>query len=1280
MKKSILVVLAIVLAGVCALLFSLFYNEAKHTAIARLNEEQRIHARQAAQGIGDFFATWTRNLEPLSKMDEIVDNAPAGQRYLNLFLEANQDQIVSMSRMDERGVILYNSPQSDSVGSDISNQKHVRELLRDHKPVISDVFRAIEGFDAIALHVPVFKGAEFKGSVGILINYESLARRYLDVIQIGPTGRAWVVSRDGTLLYSPIPELTGKSALDAMKDSPSRINMVHDMLQGHEAAATYLSERSGSRQRAAENNAPVTVRNAQQTRNYAVYMPVHIGNTFWSIAVASDEQDVLSGLNSFRNKLACVLGALFLCGIMFSIVGAKAWFLVKEQEQRKLAEKLQKTEQTARMATQEVTEHKRMEEALRQSRERLDLALRSSSMATFDWDLLRDKRTWDDQVHHLLGTKPETFTGTTQEFFQVIHPEDHSAVKAAIARAVETGDYENDYRAVWPDGSIHHISARGKVYRNPAGQPALMSGVCWETTERIEAEARIAHLNRELQQKLGEVEEANAALTASRQSALSLAGDAVNARKEAERANAELQSKNQFLSASRLAALNLMDDALKARQQAEAAALEQQKLNRALTALKESSHAMTRATSESQYLDEVCKTLLANCGHAMVWIGFAENDAARTVRPAACAGFEQSYLDSLKITWADTERGRGPTGTAIRTGKPCRCKNMLTDPAFAPWRAEALKHGYASSLVAPLLSQDKAFGAITIYSRQPDAFSDDEIRLLAELADDASTCIRSLRAIAERQRTEQQLYLLSTAVESAANGIAVTDSAGRILWINPAFTRMTGYSPAEAVGQNPRVLKSGRHSPEFYRLMWNTLVKGENWHGELVNRRKDGSFYPEEMTIAPVRVHGAEVTHYVAIKQDITARKRAERRTELLAETASHLLSSDEPQLVVEELCGKVLDFLDCQLFFNFLVDDSQQRLHLNACSGISKEQAAKIEWLDYGVAVCGCAARDGCRIVAANIQETPDPRTELVKSYGVQAYACHPLMIADRLLGTLSFGTRTRKNFTEEELSFMKAVSDLVATAMERKRTQAALQFTAEEAKRSNRDLEQFAYIASHDLQEPLRAVGGYVRLIQRRFPENIDAKAVQFINGAAEGADRMERLITDLLAFSRVGTHGGAFSTASLEAVLSEALRNLHSSIQDAQAKVTTDPLPTLTVDATQMMQIFQNLIGNAIKFHSERPPEIHVSAKKEPGRWVLSVRDNGIGIEPQYYDRIFQIFQRLHTRRHYPGTGIGLAICKKMVERHGGAIWVESTPGQGSTFCFSLPDTSAMKQPNT
>jgi PAS domain S-box-containing protein len=232
------------------------------------------------------------------------------------------------------------------------------------------------------------------------------------------------------------------------------------------------------------------------------------------------------------------------------------------------------------------------------------------------------------------------------------------------------------------------------------------------------------------------------------------------------------------------------------------------------------------------------------------------------------------------------------------------------------------------------------------------------------------------------------------------------------------------------------------------------------------------------------------------------------------------------------------------------------------------------------------------------------------------------------------------------------------------------ALLRAAEDLKRSNLDLEQFGYVASHDLQEPLRAVAGYVSLLEHRFPEKVDAKMREYIAGAAEGATRMEQLITDLLAFSRLSTDGRTFAEANVGAALDTALRNLQFSIRAANAAVTSDPLPTLRVDESQIVQLFQNLIANALKFRSERPPRVHIGVRLEEGRWVFRVEDNGIGIDPQHSERIFQVFQRLHTRKVYPGTGIGLAICKKIVERHGGKIWVESQPGQGSTFCFSIP----------
>jgi light-regulated signal transduction histidine kinase (bacteriophytochrome) len=241
------------------------------------------------------------------------------------------------------------------------------------------------------------------------------------------------------------------------------------------------------------------------------------------------------------------------------------------------------------------------------------------------------------------------------------------------------------------------------------------------------------------------------------------------------------------------------------------------------------------------------------------------------------------------------------------------------------------------------------------------------------------------------------------------------------------------------------------------------------------------------------------------------------------------------------------------------------------------------------------------------------------------------------------------------------------------RKVAEEALLHAAEDLKRSNLDLEQFGYVASHDLQEPLRAVAGYVRLLEHRFPESVDAKTREYIAGAAEGATRMEQLITDLLAFSRLSTEGQVFVPVNLEAPLRAALRTLQFSITKANAVVTNDPLPTARVDESQLAQLFQNLIANALKFRSERPPQIHIGARAEEGCWVVRVQDNGIGIDPQYFERIFQLFQRLHTRKVYAGTGIGLAICKKIIERHGGKIWVESQMGQGSTFVFSLPEAA-------
>ena len=238
-----------------------------------------------------------------------------------------------------------------------------------------------------------------------------------------------------------------------------------------------------------------------------------------------------------------------------------------------------------------------------------------------------------------------------------------------------------------------------------------------------------------------------------------------------------------------------------------------------------------------------------------------------------------------------------------------------------------------------------------------------------------------------------------------------------------------------------------------------------------------------------------------------------------------------------------------------------------------------------------------------------------------------------------------------------------------ERKQVEERLNQITAEMQRSNTELEQFAYVISHDLQEPLRMVSSYTQLLAKRYSNKLDSDADEFIAYAVDGAKRMQTLLHDLLDYSRVGTRGKPFTLVNCEHVVEQAMANLKIAIEESEAAVSYDVLPTVMGDEGQLVQLFQNLIGNAIKFRREEPPKVHIWARRRNSVVTFSVNDNGIGINPQHSQSIFEIFRRLHTREEYPGTGMGLAICKKIVERHGGHISVQSQPGQGSTFDFSV-----------
>ena len=296
-------------------------------------------------------------------------------------------------------------------------------------------------------------------------------------------------------------------------------------------------------------------------------------------------------------------------------------------------------------------------------------------------------------------------------------------------------------------------------------------------------------------------------------------------------------------------------------------------------------------------------------------------------------------------------------------------------------------------------------------------------------------------------------------------------------------------------------------------------------------------------------------------------------------------------------------------------------------------------------------------------------PRWDRDKVQNLMQYYVHLAKMIARLSYTNVGLTRAvaKQKLTEDELR--KAKEELETRVVERT---AELRTTLTELERSNKELEMFAYVASHDLQEPLRLVSAYTQMMMERYRDRLPAEADPIVGFILDGVTRMQRLIQDLLVLSRVSMHGKPFAPTDCEEVLAQTIINLRVTMEEQNALVMHDPLPILMADAGQLAQLFQNLIGNAIKFRGEAPPQIYIGARKtdDGASWLFSVRDNGIGIDREHFERIFVVFQRLHGRKHYPGSGIGLAICKKIVERHGGRIWVESERGKNSTFYFTIP----------
>jgi PAS domain S-box-containing protein len=531
--------------------------------------------------------------------------------------------------------------------------------------------------------------------------------------------------------------------------------------------------------------------------------------------------------------------------------------------------------------------------------------------------------------------------------------------------------------------------------------------------------------------------------------------------------------------------------------------------------------------------------------------------------------------------------------------------------------------------------------------------------------------------LSERKQAEktvrEQSDILDSLFKYTITPLVLLDRKFNFIRVNEAYARSCGKDLSEFEGRNHFEFYPHEENEAIFKEVIKTKTPFQ-----AVARPFSFPDHPEwgvtywDWTLTPLPDEKGDVQYLVFALQDVTERKKAEEELRKASLHARRLIEASLDPLVTINAGGKITDV----------------NLATELATGVSREDIIGSDFSDYFTEPD--KAREGYQKVFTKgyvkdyplaIRHTSGRVMDVLYNatiYKNEAGEVEGAFAAARDL--------TEQKKTEEELAHHREhLEDLVKERTEqleetnrylgkeiaiRKQAEKELEELMEELKRSNADLQQFAYAASHDLQEPLRVVAGFVKLLEKRYQDKLDEKADEYIQYAIEGVKRMQMLIKDLLAFSQVGTKGKTFSPVNCSVALEQAIYNLHSAIEESGAEITYDLLPTLDGDLSQLTSLFQNLLGNAIKFRGRKRLKVHISAERKEAEWTFSVRDNGIGIDPKYAGRIFVIFQRLHTRDEYEGTGIGLAVCKKIVERHGGRMWVESEDGKGSTFFFTMP----------
>jgi two-component system CheB/CheR fusion protein len=715
-----------------------------------------------------------------------------------------------------------------------------------------------------------------------------------------------------------------------------------------------------------------------------------------------------------------------------------------------------------------------------------------------------------------------------------------------------------------------------------------------------------------------------------------------------------------------------------------------------------------------------------------------------------CTKFHRAHPDACRhCTESDLELTRGVSPGEFKLYK---CKNGMWD-AVTPlmvggqhmgnifwgqfffddesvdrgfFRAQARKYGFnedeylAALDKVPRISRAALDTGMAFYLKLADMLSKlsyGNIKL-AQTLSVRDALLNSLRESEERLKRAQEIsHLGSWDLDLVNNRLTWSDEVYRIFGLQPQEFSATYEAFLEAVHPDDRAAVDASYS--------GSIRDGKDTYEieHRMVRKVTGEIRYVHEKCQHFRDKTGKIIRSVGMVHDITERKLAEetikksmRRFELLSGTANEFLKAVDPHKTMESVCRKVMNNLDCHAFFNFLVDENAGKLHLNACAGIPEEEVKRIEWVDFGVTVCGCVARDGERIVAQHILTTPDERTELLKSFGIKALACHPLLgPGGKVIGTLAFGARGRETFSEEDLSLMKAVTDQVAVAMARMRNESeVLKLSEDMAARNveletmNREMESFVYSISHDLRAPIRAMAGFAKIIVEDYFDKLDAQGRDYLNRILKGSEKSTQLIDDLLRLSKIARQDMDRIEVDLSGKASKIMEELRALNHGRNVEVAVQEGLFASADPGLIELALSNLLGNAWKFTSktekariefgaidcgmriaecgmkdkskENASDIAVKSEirnlssnarigDPQSEIVYYVKDNGAGFDPEYADKMFWPFHRLHSENEFEGTGIGLAIVERVIRRHGGRVWAKGEVGKGVTVFFTL-----------